>query len=313
MAEHVPTIPGWNRSSDVRNLALTDACGMNSVLNWLYPDEVQGAVWWVLGSSLHAGIELTIKGDLTFDEGLFECLLEMKMLLYANRDVGTIESSSPRRKRSLETVEDDIRTMFRTWWDAVHPSSKTRLHWYDDYDWPPVTEYMIKLPSEIAYTGAALFTEVDAIFSGGPEDRPIAIVDWKTGSSKSADESQLHIYRYGLKGLTFEGSFIGWFHHLDADKVQIVDPYLGDTAIVHWLKTAAAYKRAMIAENTIPATNSYLCRNYNNAQKLCPVCTNEPEEAKSWVEILGRMERAKLVEMPPTYSRAEAPRKDDDG
>jgi hypothetical protein len=307
----------WNRSSDVRNFALTDACAMSDMLNWLYPDEVSGTVWWVLGSALHKGIELTIEGNLTYEEGLYEGLLEMKMLLHANSKIaGTIESSSNRRKRSLDTIEADLTRMYGTWWDAVHPDGANRHTFYDDYDWPPRTEYMIELPDEVERTGAALFTEIDAIFEGGPEERPVAIVDWKSGSAKTADESQLHIYRYGLHrvGGWFPegtGSMVGWFHHLDADKLQIVDPYIGDTVVHHWLKSAAAYKRALIENNTIPCANSYLCRNYNNAQPLCPCCAEGPEDVKSWPEILGRMERATLLEVPTTYSAMEAQGKDD--
>ena len=55
---------------------------MNDMLNWLYPEEVAGTVWWVLGSAEHKGVELTITDDLTYEQGLYECLLEMKMLLH---------------------------------------------------------------------------------------------------------------------------------------------------------------------------------------------------------------------------------------
>ena len=285
-----------------------------------------GTVWWVLGSALHKGIELTIADDLSYQDGLDECFLEMKMLLHANRKVGTIESSSARRKRSLDTIEEDITRMYTTWWNAVHPDGSERLHWYDDYDWPPRVEYMIDVPDEVKRSGAALFTEVDAIFEGGPEDRPIAIVDWKTGSSKTADHAQLQIYRYGLHmedrdqenvELWFPhkpGSMVGWFHHLDANRIQIVDPYLGNTVVQHWLTMTSAYKKAMIEKNTVVATNSFLCQNYNNAQALCPTCAPEPTEVKEWHEILGRMERAKVQKVPTgLLSSEDSYGKDDDG
>lgn len=630
-----PKIPMWSRTSDVRNLVLTDACPMGVLLNWLYPDEVAGTVWWVLGSSLHKGIELTIANDLSYEDGLYECELEYDILLNANRKVGTIESTSARRKRSLETAPEDMKRMFRTWWNGVHPSSPDRHHFYDDYDWPPRVEYMISVPSEVERSGAALYTEVDAIFEGGPEGRPVAIVDWKglaldtplptvggwvdmktievgdvlfdiegnptavmavsevhygptyritfddgsflvaddkhqwlvrwktdrpqrqistvemadrlakglkvmiettvlripdlplpldpyvlgiwlgdgrctsgeltnfdeeiwgrlaklgyptrtnkttrtllglrtklravgvlgvkhiptayrragnahrlallqglmdsdgtwnrhrqqavyettdqhmagdvadlvrslgdrayeyednhqgfgltvrryrvtwtpnelnpfrlsrkaslvrpggtgysgrhyvrsveriadeptrcivvdsstrtylagermiathnSGSSKTADPAQLHIYRYGLymedlyerannaplwfpesAGVAEDASAttVGWFHHLDMDKLQIVAPYIGNTVVRHWLTMAAAYKRAMIEKNTVVATNSYLCRNYNNAQRFCPVCADDPTDVKAWPEILGRTERAVLLDAP---------------
>lgn len=293
-------IPGWNRSSDVRNLVLTDACNMNTVLNWLYPDEVQGTVWWVLGSALHKGIELTILEDLTHQLGLDACRLEMQILLHANRKVDTLESSSKRRKRSLYTIEEDLERLYLNWWNGVHPSSKDRNHLYDDYSWPPVVEYMVRVPEA---PGAALYTEIDAIFVDGPSDRPVAIVDWKSGSSKTAAEAQLHIYRYGLhhEGGWFPegaGPMVGWFDHLEHNKRQIVDPYVGDTTVAHWLTMTRAYKEAMIETNSIVATNSYLCKNYNNAKGLCPVCSDDPNTVKPWAEILGRLERATLLEAP---------------
>ncbi len=315
MTPETPIIPGWNRTSDVRNLVLTDSCPMNAVLNWLYPDEVTGTVWWVLGSGLHKTIELTILDNLDYVQGQAELRLELQMLLHDNRKVGTLESSSARRKRSLDTMFGDAKRMYMTWWKAVHPDSPDRHHFYDDYDWPPEVEYMIELPDEVERTGAALFTEVDAIFEGGPEERPVAIVDWKSGSSKSEKEFQLHIYRYGLHRVggffpNGTGPMVGWFHHLDADKLQIVDPYIGDATVIQWLKMASAYKKAMIEHQVAPAINSYLCNNYNNAQALCPVCANEPDCVKSYVEISGRMERATVLPYPTAYTLAEAQRKD---
>jgi hypothetical protein len=287
----------------VRNLILGGGCPMDTVLNWLYSDEVAGTVWWVLGSSLHKGIELTILNDLSFEDGLRECILESQILLHANLKVGTIESPVKNRKRDLSTMKSDMKAMFTTWWNAVHPSGADRLHWYDDYSWPPKVEYMISLPDEVKRSGAALFTEVDAIFEDGPEDRPVAIVDWKTGSSKTSDPNQLHIYRYGLHqegGWYPEGTgpTVGWFHHLNENKIQLVDPYVGDTVVRHWLQATSDYKKAMVENNTIVANPSYLCRNFNNAQPLCPACADSPEDVKPWVEILGRLERATVREVP---------------
>lgn len=274
---------------------------MNTVLNWLYPNEVQGTVWWVLGSAIHKGIEETILDDLSFEDGLAACVLEMQILLHANRRVGTLESSSARRKRSLDTIEEDMERLYLNWWDGVHPSSKNRYHLYDDYSWPPIVEYMVQVPDA---PGAGLYTEIDAIFTGGPEERPVSVVDWKGGSSKTATEAQLHIYRYGLNHedaspwFDFPSSFVGWFDHLEHNKRQIVDPYVGDTVVAHWLTMARAYKEAMIETNSIVANPSYLCKNYNNAKGLCPVCSETPETVKPWTEILGRLERATLLETP---------------
>lgn len=322
MSSDAPTIPGWSRTSDVRNLVLTDACPMGVVLNWLYPDEVQGTVWWVLGRGLHKGIELTITDGLSYPEGLYECHLEADILLHANRKVGTIESTRKGAKRSLETIPQNIDDMYETWWNNVHPSSTERLFWYDDYEWPPLVEYMIEVPGEVDRSGAPLYTEVDAIFLAIEEDfrNPVAIVDWKTGASKTADPSQLHIYRYGLhmedrdgrlngpaQGWFPDGTggsesnsypLVGWFHHLNENKIQLVDPYVGNTVVQHWLTMTSAYKRAMIEENTIVATNSYLCRNYNNAGSLCPACGDSNEDTKTWAEVLGRLERAELLPAP---------------
>ena len=196
---------------------------------------------------------------------------------------------------------------------------------------PAATIAAAALKEEAAMLARSCSVGFSALSFFLPLSLPIAIVDWKTGSSKTADHAQLQIYRYGLhmedrnvppmsrvvSDLWFPngaGSFIGWFHHLDANKIQIVDPYLGNTVVQHWLTMTSAYKKAMVEENTIVATNSFLCQNYNNAQALCPTCAPEPTEVKEWHEILGRLERAKVQKVPTgLLSSEDSHGKDDDG
>jgi hypothetical protein len=291
----------WNRASDIRNFVLNGGCDLGWLLNHLYPEDAPTAVWFIKGSAIHKGVELAIINGLSFDEALYEANVYKLQLLYEKDEQGVIESSSNRSQRGgLKDLDSAIERVLAKWFNTVPPDAPNRMHWYEDYDWPPRTEHMIEV-DERPMSSAALYTEVDAIFEGGPEHKPTAIVDWKTGNTKTAAPSQLHIYRYGMEhegGWEFNDSkAVGWFHHLDHDKIQVVEPYLGHTVVRHWLEAAAAAKVDLVEEGNIVASPDWYC-NYCPVKDLCPVLSDDAEKAKSWVQILGRLETAERIPSP---------------
>ncbi|MCH8949616.1 MAG: hypothetical protein IIB87_04485, partial [Chloroflexi bacterium] len=79
---------------------------------------------------------------------------------------GILESTARKAKRSKATMRDDAQRLVTKWFNAVHPDGNVRNPIFDLYDWPPRVEHQIRLrPRD---QGKHLYTQVDAIFVGGP-------------------------------------------------------------------------------------------------------------------------------------------------
>ena len=299
MTESPLSWPRWQRASDIRTLTL-EGCELGLVLSWLY--EPDYANWFILGSGAHYAIEMAITHDLDQEDAVYEGWLYCQRELTQAKAKGLEILTAYRSKRTPETMKRDLEEVVQNWFTAVHPDSKFRMEVYNDYDWPPKVEHMITLPE------INLYTSTDAIFTGGPKGEEVAIVDWKTGSKASAPRSQLDTYAYGgrKEGWMPKGQkFVGWFHHLTANKLQRVERYVGDAVVGSWLHAAEMRKESIASAAFLPvAANTFQCAKTNPNNKNCPVCG--PEETRPKVtDLLGRLADAKLELQPREISERD--------
>ena len=291
------TIPLYSRSSDIRNLALNNGCEASSLLSWLYQNQLPNTVWFVLGTACHEAIEACILDGLDRDQLLAEGRMNLAMALADGRDV--LESSSTRSKRGLDTVQTDLERMLGKWFDTVHPDGERRHPMWNDYEWPPKVEYEIALHDT---DDTALYTTIDAIFTGikgkVPFGHEVLIVDWKTGSTTKSAPSQLQVYAYGGRR---EGWFpdtntiIGLFWHLDAEKPQHVDTYIGDRVVESWIRRTYDAKQDIVASAIPVYAPDWYC-GYCQSKDICPV--NNPAGGMSHDQIALDIRSATLINEP---------------
>jgi len=277
----------WSRSSDIRTLALGAGCELSLFLSWLY--EQKPTTWFIRGSAVHAAIEAAITYDLGMTEAVDEAGYFIHRALRAAQAEGQEVLIAPRSCTTTATLLPEAATLIGTWFRSVHPDSPQRMAAYSQYDWPPIVEHQIRL------SGSALYTTIDARFSGGPESRPVAIVDWKTGSKAYAPESQLQTYTFGGRR---EGWFpedqetIGWFHHLKADKLQWAEQYWGDAVVMAWLDATVARKIAVTGSLMPVANPGPLCF-------TCPVRWACPIKGQGdWADLGHRIAVAQKENIP---------------
>ena len=303
-----PTIPLYNRASDVKTLHLDGGCEASWLLKHLYPDETPGAVWFALGTAIHAAIEQGINNDWELFDLHGYGQAELDMLLAETETV--IEGTG---KRNISTVNNDLHTLIDQWWEKVHPSSPRRIPVYNQYKWPPTTEYEIELAAidgdELAGIDgdkAALYTTVDAIFHGtadAPFGEEILVVDWKTGASKRAHPSQLQVYMYGLRRdgtMKDLQTLPGVFHHVAHENLQRVNTYVGDEVVQTWLDRTAMRKQALI-EYGAPVFNPQFLCNYCVSKVHCPIYGG----TKTVDDIRNTMQEATLLHIPERVTQRE--------
>ncbi len=288
------SIPMWQRASDIRTLAI-EGCELGLTVGWLYPQDA--ATYFILGTGVHYSVEQAILYGLSLEEAIAEGWLSCQREIAKAQADGVEIIKANRSKRTLETMESDLSILVRNWFDTVPPGAEDRFPILDDYDWPPIVEHKIWLPKE------NLYTTVDAIFQGGPKGGEVAIVDWKSGSKSYAPPSQLHTYRFGgVREGWFpkEQKFVGFFVHLNAGKVQLVNEYIGDAVVTSWLHAAELRKKEIVQARRLPlALDSYNCQNTNVNKKNCPTCGDG-----NVVELLGRIAQAEL-ETEPAEKKSE--------
>jgi len=296
------TIPLYSRSSDIRNLALNNGCEASSLLSWLFQDELPNTVWFILGTACHEAIEECILEDLDLDEMLAAGVMNLKMGFVESTEV--IESASKRSKRSIETAEGDLIRMLTKWYHSVHPDGNNRNKIFDKYQWPPKVEHEIALHDTDA---TALYTTVDAIFTGNdtaPFGEEVMIVDWKTGSTSKAAPSQLQVYAYGGRKEGWfpkdQTGFVGMFWHLDHDKAQFVDGYIGDEVVTQWIARTYDAKQDIITAKIPVYAPDWYCP-YCQAKDICPV--NSPSTGKTHSEIGIAIRNATLLTEPERKER----------
>jgi hypothetical protein len=267
-------IPLWARASDVRTLALGSGCEAGWLMSNLYNAELPDTTWFALGTALHTGIEKSIDDELDNPYDAVDYVqADIEIAKLESPDM--IQSASKRAKRTKDSMMDDAERIIRKWWDDVHPDSKLRKKIFDQYQWPPKVEHVIDVDVD-PKQGMILNTQVDAIFTARqdlPFGAEIAIVDWKTGSTAKAHDSQLHIYAYGGRK---EGWYtnlptepVGFFWHVDHSKPQMAGPYLGDDVVENWILSTYMQKDRII--NAGPTYNPDWWCPYCRARDYCPV------------------------------------------
>lgn len=255
---HRYQIPLATRSTDISTIA---QCPGSWALKLFYEKEQAEASYFHLGSQLHETIEVAINMALDQDWALrhlnagFDRRLEV---LAAASHV--LESS----KRGVDSMRDDGERMLKQWFWSVHPDSSKRLPIYDEYEWPPATEFPFNADVGTKYPA---WGSVDAVFvdSMGGE----AVVDWKSGTAKQKSSDQLHYYMLGLGGYVERG----WYHRLDMKQprsiIQMADPYPGDDVVRQRILATEAVKDSLVEGKYPKFIPSALC-NWCPVQKFCP-------------------------------------------
>ena len=241
-------------------------CPGRWTLTNFYEAEQAEASFFILGSLLHATIEVAINMDLDEDWALqhYGAALDAELERVDASPARRIESS----KRGFDTLREDGERMLRNWYRSVHPDSAKRHPIYGNYSWPPRTEVgFIAQPPDTSY---AVWGSIDALFTQADDGPPYAVVDWKSGSSRQRSSDQLHFYLYGIDSQVVEDA---WFHHLDKVRnsaiVQMADPYPGDEVVRQRILETEAAKERIVAGHMPQFNPGFLC-NYCPVQQFCP-------------------------------------------
>jgi hypothetical protein len=229
------TLNLWSRSSDIRS---HKECGLRPALSLLWPEPLPQAIWFAVGTTIHWGIERACATD----ENIYH-IIDLSIQYFddivRNARGGFIET----KKRTVHGASKEISDALLQWYRDVHPASDERMEFYNELEWPPLVE--------VKFHGDGFAGEVDAIFTRKDYGTQV-IVDWKTGGSKKADESQLHFYHYGLSHASNisdydNPAFEAFFHHVNHSHLQEAGDYYGDNVIegllyfTYAVKTAGAY------------------------------------------------------------------------
>jgi hypothetical protein len=250
------------RSTDVADLG---KCPGAWLLKLIYEDQQAEASYFALGSALHDGIDTTIKEDLSLAQAL--ALVEGQIedwIAGLDPAARILESSS----RGVDTILDDAQRMMKNWFTFVHPSSDKRLDVYKQYDWPPRTE--VAWEREDPDTTYPVWGSIDAIFDK-KDSTEVAIVDWKSGTSRQRNSDQLHFYQFGYGYMPGD---LAWFHHLDRVRkhyvIQEAEPYPGDAAVRQRVLATEAIKQSILEDGRATFNQDWYC-NYCSVQEFCPV------------------------------------------
>ena len=278
-------MPLATRSTDVADLG---KCPGAWLLKLIYEDQKAEASYFALGSALHDGIDITIKEDLSLEQAL--TIVEGQIEDWLSQIAKTssqriLESSS----RGVDTILDDAQRMMKNWWKFTHPSSPDRLLLYEQYEWPPRTE--VAWEREDPETTYPVWGSIDAIFDK-KDSTEIAIVDWKSGTSRQRNSDQLHFYQFGYGYMPGD---IAWFHHLDRVRkhyvIQDAEPYPGDAAVRQRVLATEAIKQFILEDGRATFNQDWWC-GWCSVQEFCPV------EGADKAGNLANLERAMVYLRP---------------
>ena len=266
-------VPMTVRSTDI---SMLDQCAGRWALTLIHEKDQAEATFFELGTTLHDRIEAAIDHDHDLDIALAKGHASLDM--WIDRVVGGVNRVLETSKRGLNTIHDDFERMLKNWFKFVHPDSDKRLDIYDDYEWPPSTEMEFYDPNK------KVWGSIDAVFIGKGAN-PWAIVDWKSGTQKQKDSSQLHFYTYGGGyGTNIEA----WFHHLDRVQpraiIQLADPYPGDDT-VEWRIEGAREAKANLCDGNMPEFNPDWYCNFCPVQDFCPADGDTRNRDKNRTEL----------------------------
>lgn len=266
--QHRYQIPLATRSTDISTIA---QCPGSWALKLFYEKEQAEASYFHLGSQLHETIEVAINMALDLDWALRHLNAGIDRRLEVLTAASHVLESS---QRGVDSMRDDAERMLRQWFKTVHPDSDKRLPIYDEYEWPPSTEVPISRSPEYSKTVYSQWGSVDAVFLHRTEEG-VALIDWKSGTSRQKSSDQLHYYMY--VGSHLGGGILsnrtGWFHHLDKVQprsiIQMADPYPGDDVVRQRILATEAVKDSLVKGKYPKFIPSALC-NWCSVQQFCP-------------------------------------------
>lgn len=244
-------IPEATRASEVR--ALYHGCGLRQFYDWaLVPD--RGYAWFHVGTGIHLAIEQKLEDPSGVD---LEDMRFTALNFYYSQCKEDEEAGIPTRHSTKVPdavgIEVQVGKCLTNFLRHMVKGRYLALNLY-------ATELEALLPG--------FRTTIDAVFCGdeGP-DAGVDIVDWKTGTSTSADPIQLYVYRWALERLGYKVKG-GWFHHLYSDKIQEVDWDAYDAEYVGiQVKATGQYKRSHIPPSPTPG---WYCKHLCPYKQYCP-------------------------------------------
>lgn len=218
---HIPISPPRASASRVRDTL--GGCPLRNLLDKMYETGIRYG-WNIVGTAIHSAIEHVALDDLDLDQAIdhahdlaWEDVKRYKKAGYEIRYANG---------RGMDTIDENIEDMLKRWWAEVHPDSSERHFSYLPYKWPFTPEV------EISYPG--FHTAIDAVFYAkkGPG---VALVDWKTGTSKAASTSQMWTYIWAFEEWYPYAEVVdSWFHHLGHDEqIQPVEDFPGHEYVAH--------------------------------------------------------------------------------
>lgn len=257
-------LPMAVRPSDVKQLS---DCPLSWAMRYTHPEQLADAVFFALGGFVHQTIAEAIQTDLGVEAAVDQVIaLVDDWRLQVDRDQ-LIETAA----RTVDSMAEDAARLCRSWFKWCHPSSLDRLDIFKSYNWPPKVEATY-VRTDLG-TSYPVWGTVDAVFAA--PDGSTMIVDWKTGTRKS-DSLQLNLYRLLLGEPEARAVFV----HLDRVQeravVQASDPYPGDEAMIHTVKSAESIKARIISERRARAVPGRQCGTCI-ARAVCPVQTRSDE------------------------------------
>lgn len=285
--QHRYQLPMATRSTDV---SMMQQCPGRWLLTNFYEQTQAEASFFILGSALHTAIENAIVFDMDADwaqQGMRANIeRELERAAGAER---RIESS----KRGFDTMIEDAERMLGQWFRTVHPDSSKRLPIYDEYEWPPVTE-----DQWFYHDGQTKYPQwgsVDAAFLSKAGSH-LALVDWKSGTSRQRNSDQLHFYMYGY------GGGRAWFHHLDKQQarsiIQHADPYPGDDVVRQRILATEAIKEGILEDGVVQFNEDWYC-NYCPVQHHCPVDGDVRNRDQNMIDLTRMLTLARPMETIP--------------
>lgn len=270
-------------------------CEGRTYLTYLREPDVRPAIFFVLGDVLHRTIEASIVQD--FD------LVQAKMYLLGilTRELELLEGKVvvEGSARNIDTMAEDADRMITNWFAHVHPDSENRHPFYDDYQWPPLTE--VPFYSNSLGTRFPVWGRIDTVFEaqlgrGVPIDGLgyFAIVDWKSGNKRPDSQFQLDYYRFGAELPHARAAY----HMLDRiRKSSIVveaEPYPGDTYIREAISKTERTKLAVVAGVMPKFSPGWQC-SYCPVQHVCPADGDPRKRKKNERELVSLIRKAEAM------------------
>ena len=213
----------------------------------------------MVGSAVHAMIEEFLQGNDPFE------VWDAWLYAHSEDEREWLDTTKVTKETFPSLVEDT----FDTW-------LKQYRKFYDGLE-PFLTEYRLEFETP---NGTPVVTTIDAVFRD--EASNVYIVDWKTGTSKSGQDMQLHVYEYGMKRMGYPYIEDAWFHytHLKDPIDYTKSGYPGDEFMARYIDEADRRRK----EGPYLPNPSWFSCAYCQHKEACPLYADDAEAAAKAIE-----------------------------